>query len=130
MPNFESIDKFYNKMNDDENLKPKTKATAIQIGKPANITKGLRALDFTDGVVEEVTDTEMLDGMSVVGLNGFDCEMASGASVAGIKKLRDKEIIKKDDKVVGILTGRQKEPLLPIDYHNNPSNRFARPPKD
>ena len=130
MPNFESIDKFYNKMNDDENLKPKTKATAIQIGKPANITKGLRALDFTDGVVEEVTDTEMLDGMSVVGLNGFDCEMASGASVAGIKKLRDKEIIKKDDKVVGILTGRQKEPLLPIDYHNNPANRFARPPKD
>ena len=95
VPNFELIDKFYDKMNDDENLKPKTKATAIQIGKPANITKGLRALDFTDGVVEEVTDTEMLDGMSVVGLNGFDCEMASGASVAGIKKLRDKEIIKK-----------------------------------
>ena len=54
----------------------------------------------------------MLDGMSVVGLNGFDCEMASGASVAGIKKLRDKGVIKKDDKVVGILTGRQKEPLL------------------
>ena len=32
-------------------------------------------------------------------------------------------------KVVGILTGRQKEPLLPIDYHNDPANRFARPPK-
>ena len=55
--------------------------------------------------------------------------MASGASVAGIKKLRDKGVIKKDDKVVGILTGRQKEPLLPIDYHNDPSNKFARPPK-
>ena len=38
-------------------------------------------------------------------------------------------VIKKDDKVVGILTGRQKEPLLPIDYHNDPSNKFARPPK-
>ena len=116
-------------MNDNEELKPKTKATAIQIGKPSNIAKGLRALDFTDGIVEEVTDKEMLDGMSVVGLNGFDCEMASGASVAGIKKLRDKGIIKKDDKVVGILTGRQKEPLLPIDYHNDPANKFARPPK-
>ena len=33
-------------------LKPKTKATAIQIGKPSNIAKGLRALDFTDGIVE------------------------------------------------------------------------------
>ena len=130
IPNFNLIQNLYDKMLEDENLKPKTKATAIQIGKPANITKGLRALDFTNGVVEEVTDTEMLDGMSVVGLNGFDCEMASGASVAGIKKLRDKEIIKKDDKVVGILTGRQKEPLLPIDYHNDPANRFARPPKN
>ena len=117
-------------MNDDETLKPKTKATAIQIGKPSNIAKGLRALDFTDGIVEEVTDKEMLDGMSVVGLNGFDCEMASGASVAGIKKLRDKEIIKNDDKVIGILTGRQKEPLLPIDYHNDSSNKFAKPPKN
>jgi threonine synthase len=128
-PNFELIQRFYNEMKDNEELKPKTKATAIQIGKPSNIAKGLRALDFTNGIVEEVTDKEMLDGMSVVGLNGFDCEMASGASVAGIKKLKDKGIIKKDDKVIGILTGRQKEPLLPIDYHNDPANKFARPPK-
>ena len=129
-PNFGLIEKFYGEMKKDESLKPKTKATAIQIGKPSNIAKGLRALDFTNGIVEQVTDKEMLDGMSVVGLNGFDCEMASGASVAGIKKLRDKEIIKKDDKVVGVLTGRQKEPLLPIDYHNNGENLFARPPKN
>tara|TARA_Y100000590_G_scaffold244897_1_gene275252 strand:+ start:5569 stop:6912 length:1344 start_codon:yes stop_codon:yes gene_type:complete len=129
-PNFELIEKFYSKMKDDENLKPKTKATAIQIGKPSNIAKGLRALDFMNGIVEQVTDKEMLDGMSVVGLNGFDCEMASGATVAGIKKLKDKEIIKKDDKIVGVLTGRQKEPLLPIDYHNNSDNKFARPPKN
>ena len=50
-------------------------------------------------------------------------------SQRGIKKLLDNEIIKSDDKVVGILTGRQKEPLLPIEYHNNSSNRFAVPPK-
>ena len=116
-------------MRENEKLRPKTKATAIQIGKPANITKGLRALEFTNEVVTQVSDKEMLDGMSAVGLNGFDCEMASGATVAGIKKLLDNEIIKSDDKVVGILTGRQKEPLLPIEYHNNSSNRFAVPPK-
>ena len=72
----------------------------------------------------------MLDGMSVVGLNGFDCEMASGATVAGIKKLVDEEIMKNDDTVVGILPGRQKQPLLPIDYHNNPDNKFAKPPRN
>jgi len=127
-PDIELIDRYYHKMNK-ENIRPKTKATAIQIGKPANILKGLRALEFTDGIVTSVTDQEMLDGMSAVGLNGFDCEMASGAVPAGVKKLLVDEIIKKDDKIVGILTGRQKEPLLPIEYHNDESNTFARPPK-
>ena len=32
-------------------------------------------------------------------------------------------------KIVGILTGRQKEPLLPINYHNDSTNKFAKPPK-
>ena len=128
-PNVELIDQYYSKMNDD-GIRPQTKATAIQIGKPANLLKGLRALEFTDGVVTSVTDNEMLDGMSIVGLNGFDCEMASGAVPAGVKKLMGEEIIKKDDTVIGILTGRQKEPLLPIEYHNNISNKFARPPKE
>ena len=127
-PNVELIDQYYSKMND-EQIRPQTKATAIQIGKPANILKGLRALEFTNGVVTSVTDNEMLDGMSIVGLNGFDCEMASGAVPAGVKKLLGEGIIKKDDTIIGILTGRQKEPLLPIEYHNDISNKFARPPK-
>ncbi len=127
-PDIELIERYYSKMQKD-GTRPKTKATAIQIGKPVNLLKGLRALEFTNGVVLSVEDKEMLDGMSVVGLNGFDCEMASGAVPAGIKKLLDEDIIKNDDKIAGILTGRQKEPLLPIDYHNDGSNRFARPPK-
>ena len=112
-----------------DGIRPKTKATAIQIGKPANLLKGLRALEFTNGVVTTVTENEMLDGMSIVGLNGFDCEMASGAVPSGIKKLISENIMKKDDKIIGILTGRQKEPLLPINYHNESTNQFARPPK-
>jgi len=127
-PDIELIETYYSKMQKD-GIRPKTKATAIQIGKPVNLLKGLRALEFTNGVVLSVEDKEMLDGMSVVGLNGFDCEMASGAVPAGIKKLLDEDIIKNDDKIAGILTGRQKEPLLPINYHNDESNRFARPPR-
>jgi threonine synthase len=128
-PNTELIVRYYEEL-DKKGIKPKTKATAIQIGRPANILKGLRALEFTNGVVTTVSDSEMLDGMSVVGLNGFDCEMASGASVAGIKKLLNEGVIKNDDVVVGILTGRQKDAMLPVDYHNNPKNKFAKPPKN
>lgn len=123
------IKRFY-EYQDIHHITPKTQATAIQIGKPANIVKALRTIDFTNGIVEAVEDTDMLDGMSVVGLNGFDCEMASGSVPAGIRKLRQKEIIKKDDVVVGVLTGRQKDPSLAIHYHLNKSNRFAKPPRD
>ena len=114
---------------DKNGIRPKTKATAIQIAKPANILKGLRALEFTNGVVTQVSDQEMMDGMALVGLNGFDCEMASGAVPAGIKKLIAEGIIKKDDIVIGILTGRQKDSSIPVDYHKNPQNKFANPPK-
>ncbi len=122
------IKRYYNHM-DTNNIRPKTKATAIQIAKPANILKGLRALDFTNGVVTQVSDAEMLDGMALVGLNGFDCEMASGAVPAGVKKLIGEGIIKKDETVVGILTGRQKDSSIPVDYHKNPQNKFAIPPR-
>ncbi|MDE1861880.1 MAG: threonine synthase [Thaumarchaeota archaeon] len=127
-PDTDIINRYY-KFMDSNGIKPKTKATAIQIAKPANIVKGLRALDFTDGVVTQVSDGDMLDGMALVGLNGFDCEMASGAVPAGIRKLMQEGVIKKDDTVVGILTGRQKDSSIPVEYHKNPKNRFAHPPK-
>ena len=123
------IKRFY-EYQDANNLSPKTLATAIQIGKPANIVKALRTIDFTNGMVEAVEDKDMLDGMSVVGLNGFDCEMASGSVPAGILKLRKDEVIKKDDVVVGVLTGRQKDPSIAIKYHLEKSNMFAKPPRD
>ena len=123
-----SLIKDYYEEKDKEGVKPHTKATAIQIGKPTNLIKALRSIDFTNGIVMQVSDKEMSDGMALVGLNGFDCEMASGAVPAGIRKLRQQEIIKKDDVVVGILTGKQKDPKLSIDYHLNHNNTFSKPP--
>ena len=122
------IDDYYQYM-DKNRIRPKTEATAIQIGRPTNLLKALRALEFTKGIVTQVTDKEMYDGMSIVGLNGFDCELASGSVPAGIKKLRKEEVIANDDVVVGILTGRQKDPNVPVKYHMDPSNKFANPPK-
>ena len=121
------LDKYYD-FKDSNAILPKTRATAIQIGKPANIAKALRAIEFTDGIVAQVDDGEMSHGMAVVGLNGFDCEMASGAVPAGIKVLREREVIKNDDIVVGVLTGRQKDPALAVEYHTDPKNIFSRPP--
>src|SRR5919108_3810506 len=127
-PNLQMIERYY-AHKDKKGIRPKTNATAIQIGKPANIVKALRAIDFSKGMVVQVSDKDMTDGMSIVGLNGFDCEMASGSVPAAVRKLRKDETIRKDDIVVGILTGRQKDPALAVEYHTNPANIFARPPK-
>ncbi len=129
LPDTLLIDRYYEKQAKDKHV-PKTSATAIQIGKPANIIKALRTIEFTNGIVEQVADEDMMDGMSSVGLNGFDCEMASGSVPAGIMKLRKKDIIQKDDSVVGVLTGRQKDPSMIIKYHSEKSNKFAVPPID
>ena len=125
-PNLELINAYFKYMKKNK-IKPNTKATAIQIGKPSNIIKGIRALEFTNGVVTKVSDSEMLDGMAIVGLNGFDCELASGSVPAGIKKLIKKEIIKKDELIIGILTGRQKDAMMVVKYHNDKKNQFAMP---
>ena len=45
-------------------------------------------------------------------------------------KSRQKELIKKDDIVVGVLTGRQKDPSMIIKYHSDKLNKFAIPPID
>jgi threonine synthase len=114
---------------DKENIKAKTSASAIEILKPVNLKKALRSLEFTNGVVEQVTDEEIAHAKAIVGRNGFGCEPASAATVAGTKKLFEKGIIKLNDKVVGILTGHQlKDPNATINYHSDSNNIFANTP--
>lgn len=111
------IQQFYDTM-DADRRRANTLASAIEINRPVNLKKCLRALDFCDGVVREVGDAEILDGKAQVGAGGFGCEPASGASVAGTKLLREQGIIAPSDRVVCILTGHQlKDPDATVGYH-------------
>jgi threonine synthase len=103
---------------DEANYYPHTVASAIEISRPVNLPKALRALDFMNGVVREVTDDEILEHRAMVGRWGFGCEPASGASVAGLRKLLDEKIIAPSDSVVCILTGHElKDPNATVKYH-------------
>ena len=84
---------------------PETIATAIRIGNPASWKKALDAVKWSRGVVEEVTDEEIIGASIAVNKSGIGAEPASCATIAGAKKLSEKGIIKKDETVVGILTG-------------------------
>jgi len=124
-PDFKKIKNFFEVM-DKENRRASTIASAIEINRPVNLIKCLRALDFTNGVVTQVSDQDMLDAKAIIGRNGFGCEPASAATVAGIMKLVNEGIIKKNETVVGILTGHQlKDPVATINYYTNKKNKFA-----
>lgn len=122
------IDEYYGEV-DRKGIKAKTRASAIEILKPVNLKKALRTLEFTDGVLTKVPDTDILDAMAMVSKNGFGCEPASAATVAGTKKLVEQGTIGADEVVVGISTGHiLKDVTAIVDYHFNPNNRFANTP--
>src|SRR5262249_57041457 len=81
-------------------VKAHTVATAIKIGNPASYVKARRTLQWTDGIVEIVSDQEILDAKAQVDLSGIGCEPASAASVAGVRKLIASGVIKPSDDVV------------------------------
>jgi threonine synthase len=71
-----------------------------------------------NGVVREVSDEEILEHRAMVARWGFGCEPASAASVAGLRKLLDEQVIGPDESVVCILTGHElKDPNATVQYH-------------
>src|SRR4029450_10141289 len=83
-----------------------TLASAIEINRPVNLPKALRALERCGGVVREATDSEILDAKAKVGAGGLGCEPASAASVAGLRKLVKEGVIRKEDTVACVLPGQ------------------------
>ncbi len=104
---------------DDAGERAETVATAIQINRPVNLPKALRALEVMNGVVRSVDDHCILDHKAMVGRYGFGCEPASAASVAGVRILIEEGVIQPDERVVCILTGHAlKDPDVTFGYHS------------
>ena len=97
---------------------PETIASAIRIGNPVSWRKTLRVLADTAGVVEKVTDQEIMDAKAVVDAAGIGAEPASCATLAGARKLVHAGIINPSADVAGILTGHiLKDPDSTAKYH-------------
>lgn len=110
---------------DREHRKASTIASAIEINRPVNLRKCLRALEVCDGVVRQVSDQEILDAKAQVGAGGIGCEPASAASVAGARLLRREGVIGADERVVCVLTGHLlKDPDATVAYHSADPQRF------
>jgi threonine synthase len=85
---------------------PETVATAIRIGNPASWQGAVAARDESGGVIEAVSDEEILAAQrDVVRLEGIFCEPASASSVAGVRRLARDGRIGPGETVVCVLTG-------------------------
>jgi threonine synthase len=125
-PDMSIVNRYYAEL-DDASQRASTIASAIEINRPVNLYKCLRALEYCKGVVREVTDEQMLNAKAQIGANGLGCEPASAASVAGAKVLREEGVIEPGERVVCILTGHQlKDPTATVAYHTANQEEFNR----
>ncbi|MGN6625977.1 MAG: threonine synthase, partial [Tepidisphaeraceae bacterium] len=111
------LNPYYEKM-EAENRRAHTIASAIEIGRPVNLAKALRAIDAMNGVVVQADDDTIREHRAMVARWGFGCEPASAASVAGLTQLLANGTISPSDEVVCILTGHElKDPNETVKYH-------------
>ncbi|MDD2819252.1 MAG: threonine synthase [Candidatus Nanopelagicales bacterium] len=110
---------------------PETIATAIRIGNPASWDYAIAARDDSGGLINAVTDEEILAAYHLLASKeGLFCEPASAASVAGLLKLHAAGKLDKGQLVVCTLTGNglkdtqwamegAKAPVVvPVDAHS------------
>jgi threonine synthase len=95
---------------------PQTIASAIRIGNPASWQSALAARDESGGVIDSVTDDEILDAYRrLASTEGVFGEPASAASVAGLIKLVGQGLDLSDQRVVCVITGSGlKDPDLAV----------------
>lgn len=85
-------------------LAKKTLASAIQIGDPVSIRRAIRTLERFNGVVEQASESELANESARADRTGmFNCPH-TGVALAAFKKLVDKGVIGRSDRVVVIST--------------------------
>jgi threonine synthase len=108
---------------------PETVATAIRIGNPASWNSAVRARDESGGVIEAVSDEEILAAYQLLAREeGIFAEPASAASVAGLLKRARDGVNFAGQTVVCVLTGNGlKDPDTALGIE---PRRFDLPPDE
>ncbi len=102
--------------------RPETLATAIRIGNPASWEGAISARDESGGLIDMVTDDEIVAAYKmVVETEGVFAEPGSAASVAGLVKMVTEGTLEAEGVVVCTLTGHGlKDPERAIELAASP----------
>jgi threonine synthase len=96
-----------------------TVASAIQIGNPVSVKKAIDALQRYDGVVEQASESEIMEACAKADRTGlFNCPH-TGVAIAATRKLVDRGLIKSGDRVVVLSTAHGLKFIdFKLNYHN------------
>ncbi|WP_414586042.1 threonine synthase [Scytonema sp. PCC 10023] len=87
-------------------VKPNTIAKSLAIGNPADAVYALDVAKKTDGHIESVTDSEIIEAIKLLAeTEGIFTETAGGTTVAVLKKLAEAGKINPDETTVVYITG-------------------------
>ena len=102
---------------------PETIASAIRIGNPASWSQALTAQDASGGLIDAVSDDEILAAQRYLARReGVFCEAASAASVAGLLKMSREGHSLAGKTAVCVITGTGlKEPELAPSQADSPA---------
>ncbi len=85
---------------------PETIATAIRIGNPASWRQAIEARDSSGGLIDSVTDEEILTAYRLVASKeGVFVEPSSAAGIAGLLKKKSQGLLPTGKKIVITVTG-------------------------
>ena len=100
---------------------PETIATAIRIGNPASWDQAVAAKVGSKGLIDSVTDKEILSAYRLVAAKeGVFVEPSSAAGIAGLIKLKGQKKLPKDKTIVVTVTGNG---LKDVQWILNTSNK-------
>ena len=104
------------------NDQPETIATAIRIGNPASWQQAVAAREESGGVIESVTDDEILSAYRLLAdREGLFCEPASAAGVAGLIRKHAAGELDPGQRIVATLTGNGlKDPQWALENAQEP----------
>lgn len=81
-----------------------TQATAIQIGNPVSAPRAFKALDAMNGIVEQASEQELADAAARADATGMYTCPHTAVALAVLEKLRARDVIRADDRVVCVST--------------------------
>jgi len=87
-------------------VRPDTIARSLAIGNPADGPFAVRLAQESGGAIDAATDSEIVEGIRLLArTEGVFAETAGGVTVAVLKKLAERGLLRRDEKVVAYITG-------------------------